>query len=562
MPKIRCRSCEAVLNLPEKALGKTIACPKCKNKIKVPAGKSAKASSPKKKTPQPEQDDDIFGFGKLDDYDLEDKGDQICPYCAAELNEEDPVCRSCGMNVETGQMDRREAKIRARKGPDPSLFYKAAWVEPWNFLKKEWMLAIRTGTAWTLFGTLTCICGFMGFVYIQEQMPPKVFWIFMTALMILGIPGWFWILGLKIVETSRLRTKFQSDRIHFEFFSSIASGIRAVFWAPIMLGPVSILAGAGSFFVPAIGPIIAALTAPIPHFILPMAFVHLTARHSYKGWILWELITDCFRNFIALLYCHLVVLIVFLPCALIAVPIVFFGMLGGTSFIVVTRSITQWIIDTGGFNYEEGSWFYVMLSVPLNIMAIAILIAPIAYSAAFPAIFFLKLMGVFGYYNQETIDTVDRIRPGTPATFWIRYLAHTVDTLLFPLTCFIVSTNRKASIFNWLGIAAMVLTAIFSGTGAVLPILIVWLLYSNWMYWVLQESSELQATIGKDSFGLIVLTEDDKTLSLSQANTKWFLRLIFDAIIGLPYLMAAMPPQKKALHDIITKTKVVWKGDR
>lgn len=574
MPKIRCRHCEAVLNIPDKAAGKTVACPKCQNKLKVPAAKSADAPAPKKKKKvQAEVDDDPFGFGKIDDYALEDTDDQICPYCAAALGEDDPVCRSCGMNVETGQMDRREAKIRARKGPDPGLFYKGIWADSWAFLKKEWGLAIRTGTAWTLFSVLTMMCGYMGFIYIQDQMPPKVFWCFMTFLMGLGIPGWYWILGLKIVETSRLKQKFQADRIHFEFFTSIASGIRSIFWPAIMMGPVTpilVIVWALLFmanpFDPVFGALIGVCIGLLPLIMLPLAMVHMTARHSYKGWIFWELLKDLFRNFVAVVYYHIVSLIVVLPAVLVAVPIFLLiqdvNPFNSTVVNNTTASITMGTINTLGMNADADSWMFTALRVPLNIGAAFLLFAPIAYTAAFPAVFLMRANGAFGYYNQETIDTVDRIRPGVPATFWIRYLSHTVDWLLTPLTCFIVTSNRRASTVCWLGLGVVLLLGFFTGWDQAVKVLFLWLLYCSWMYWVVQESSQLQSTIGKDTFGLIVVTEDDKTLSLSQANTKWFLRIIFDLFTGLPFLMAAVDPKKRTLHDVITKTKVVWKGDR
>ncbi|TWT56702.1 RDD family protein [Thalassoglobus neptunius] len=575
MPKIRCRSCEKVLNIPEKALGKTIACPKCQTKIKVPAGKSGGKSQPKrapKKTASKPSASDPFGFGDIDDYALEDRENQICPYCAADMDEDDPVCRSCGMNVETGQMDRKEQKKRARKGPDPNLFFKAVWSESGSFLKKEWGLAIRTGGAWTLFGVLTMLCGFMGFIYIQEQMPPKVFWISMTVLSFLGLPGWFWILGLRIIGDTRLRNKFQSDRIHFDLFASIASGIRALVWPGIVMGPVTpllILAGIAMFASNPENPVFVGiailLIGVIPLVLLPLAMIHMTAKYKYKGWILWELLKDFTKAFPGVIYFHIVAFIVAIPAVLVAVGIFYLiqDINPFNSSVVnnITKNITQWTIDTIGMNADSDSMIYTLILVPLNISAAFLLIAPIGYIAAFPAVFIMRANGCLGYYYSSLIDTIERMKTGTPATFWVRYLSHTIDNLLYPLASFIVTADKRAMLIGQVLNGATILIMLFNK--AMLPIMgIIWFLYMNWMYWTIQEGSELKSTMGKDAFGLMVITEDNKKMDFKQATKKWALRLCFQILGGIPFLLTAFQSQKRAPHDLLTKSKVVWKGDR
>jgi DNA-directed RNA polymerase subunit M/transcription elongation factor TFIIS len=148
MPKIRCRGCETVLSFPDKARGKTVKCPKCSTRLKIPGGDRQAAKTKKKAVTSRDKIED-FGQLDLDSLPMEHHDEQICPYCAAEMEEDDLVCRSCGMNVETGKMDAREQKRRSRKGPDPALFYSRAWTDSWKFLMEEKGIAFRTGLYWT-----------------------------------------------------------------------------------------------------------------------------------------------------------------------------------------------------------------------------------------------------------------------------------------------------------------------------------------------------------------------------------------------------------------------------
>lgn len=581
MPKIRCKSCEAVLNVPDKARGKTIACPKCSGKIKVPGGNPDAAapkkrpSSKKKKAAAPSSDDP-FGLGDLDDFAMEDEDSKICPYCAEEIDEEDAVCPGCGMNLETGQMDRKEQRKRSRRGPDPAKFFSTVWGESWKFMLSEPRLAVRVGMAFTLFSTLALMCGYMGFVYVQEQMPPKVFWIVMTLLSAFSVPGLLWYLSLTIIEFTRLRNKFQSDRIQFDLFTSIASGVRIIAW-PLIVVPGTPLLGVLYFlfyqenptdpiFVSIVGAVFG-----IAWFFLPMSLVHMTGRYTYKAWILWELLLVLFQNLAGILYVHLIAFVAMLPVLLVAGPILYVikgsGGIGdlnpfGSAVVNgITGNISTWFLDLIGMDSDPEGAFFVMMRAILNIFAAGLIVAPIGFLAAFPAIFVMKANGLFGYYFAGSLGLVDQKRENETATFWVRYLSHMIDSFCTVLAVFLVTSNPKLAKINWaltafVGLAYLFAPVAFNG------LFLVWLIYNNWMYWSVQESSELRSTIGKEAFGLITITETGKQLTMKEASSRWLLRGISNALAGLPYLLAAVPPKKQSLHDMMTKTKVVWKGDR
>jgi DNA-directed RNA polymerase subunit M/transcription elongation factor TFIIS len=170
--KVKCRGCQKVLTAPDKARGKTLACPDCGEKIKVPAGDGdappakRKADKPEKSAKKPKDDDDFLSGLKVEHLEAEHGEERVCPYCAADMDPEDPVCGKCGMNIETGRKDAQMAKKLSRKGPDPALFYSTAWSDSWEFLMKHWRLAARTGGIWTLFLTVAFACPFMIMIWV------------------------------------------------------------------------------------------------------------------------------------------------------------------------------------------------------------------------------------------------------------------------------------------------------------------------------------------------------------------------------------------------------------
>lgn len=567
MPKIRCTGCEKVLNVPEKAQGKVIKCPTCSTKLKVPAGKSAAA--PKKK--RSADSGDIFG--DLDDYDMEDQDSQICPYCATEMEEDEVICSGCGMNIETGQMDAKEKKKRSRKGPDPALFYTKVWGESWSFMLQEWRLALKTGLTFAFFAVTFFVCLYMVTDYV-EALPPWVFWAGLTILTCLGGPGWYWLLALKIIRPVSLREKFRSDRLDADTFTSIASGIRAIFWPLILMLPIfgplviALIFAAGLSFSTG-NPLPFVITLSVIYLpaliLMPIAMVHMTARYTYKGWILWELVKIFFKNFGATIFFLIVSGVAILPVAVIALPVFVFLFRGYTPFksdiiLNLTGKATLWLMSVTELGNDVESTYYYLIKAMLNIMFASAVLTPLCILAGFSALYVMYANGLFGLYNKRMLDLVETIKEGTPATFWVRYLSHVIDAMLYPLASFLVTANDKALMLGWAvnGIGLV----IFLFSKPMIPLYgVLWFFYMNWMYWAVQESSELRSTLGKDAFGLIVVSEDDKKMSMKQASVRWLLRLIMD-MFPILYLTTAFHPEKRSLHDLASKTKVVWKGER
>jgi uncharacterized RDD family membrane protein YckC len=629
--KVRCGGCETNLNVPDNAAGRTIACPKCKEKIKVPGGANAGGgkSAPKKESrpakKKPEEEGALFGGMKIDDYAMEHEEEQICPYCATEMEVDDegdvdPVCSKCGMNIETGKMDPKEAKRRARKGPPIEEYWGKVWTESFAFLKQYPSLAIRTGMYVGLFMVLTMMSSYL--VSFCVGFPTKGFWGILGFVCILGIPGWYSVLCRKIVSSTILKEEIQTDRIFFDMFEAMSAGMRMLFWPFIVMMPILPVWIIILLFVSTVaaalgGPIgfagaVYGLNYAVCIWFLPIAICHFTAKYTYKGWILWELLKLMGKNGGGAAYWVLVSGVIMLPIAVVAVPTlwllgdgnVFFAetIVGEQHFrswqekenqqaadpnappkrkeyeivpaelpattdisgVGVSGVVTLWLLKITELSSapSPGDFWYYIIKGPINIAFAFLIYLPICVLGGFSLVFMMKANAVFAHYFQPTLGLVQRITPLTPATFWVRFLSYTVDSLLIPFTSILVTADGKAMMVAWAmnGIGFLV----FWFSPHLIPLYVQLLsFYTVWMYWVVQESSPMRSTLGQDGFGLIVVPEDsDKPMSFGQANGRFFLRVLSQALFHLPFLMSLTNPACQALHDKVTKTRVVWKGDK
>jgi uncharacterized RDD family membrane protein YckC len=79
----------------------------------------------------------------------------------------------------------------------------------------------------------------------------------------------------------------------------------------------------------------------------------------------------------------------------------------------------------------------------------------------------------------------------------------------------------------------------------------------SWIYWARLESSPRQATLGKQTMGLVVTDLDGRPLSFGRASARFALTLLSVLTLGIGYLMIAVTPRRQALHDMIAGTLVV-----
>jgi uncharacterized RDD family membrane protein YckC len=76
-------------------------------------------------------------------------------------------------------------------------------------------------------------------------------------------------------------------------------------------------------------------------------------------------------------------------------------------------------------------------------------------------------------------------------------------------------------------------------------------------YFVIMESSERQATLGKLAVGVKVTDMNGARISAGVAAIRYFSKMLSSIILLIGFIMVAFTPKKQGLHDIIAKTLVV-----
>lgn len=644
--KVRCKGCQKVLNAPDKARGKVIQCPECGTKLKIPAGDGGGSSAtpkaaPKKKPVGGDSAEFLAGLN-VDQLEAEHGDEKVCPYCAADLDPEDPVCRSCGMNTATGQMDTKEAKKRARKGADPALFYNKAWSDSWEFLSQYWRLGLRTSLIWTVFLTVVLTCIFLARTWVFTGAPDEAaaqvlhgeeapaayspwtspgffFYAGLAAVFFLGIPGWYWSLSLKIIDATMSREQIKEDRIQYDMFESVALGFRLIFWPLVIMMPVLPIYLAFAFVFGVLAAIRAMETgAPpttgvlilivsifgLPYLFYPQAMIHMSVRHRFKAWILWDQVVIFFRNAGATLYWWVVAIAVFLPAIVILTLLALNleGMFAWTyeKLDAIAAWMFGFIMDVN--SPEDRPLFYTILFSAFLPVAFGIIAAPFAFLIGFPAVFMMRVTGLYGFYRRETLELVTHVKENQPAGIWVRYLCYVIDYAIlslfqvltfwppvilvateFPLgryfggamipavnlglVAIAGSRNKRAASFSLgLGVLGGV-TFIYGANIAFfqqvyLAIYVLLPLYNAWMYFAVNEASTQRSTIGKEAFRLIVQTVDSrKEVTLGQASVRFIAKMLSSLLLGIPYLMCLFNPKRQMGHDMIAKTEVVFRGD-
>ena len=106
---------------------------------------------------------------------------------------------------------------------------------------------------------------------------------------------------------------------------------------------------------------------------------------------------------------------------------------------------------------------------------------------------------------------------------------------------------------------ALLIGAAFVGAEAVVIANFIFILVA-FFYWPVLESTERQATLGKQVLGIQVTDTNGARTSFVRALLRNLAKIISSLPFGLGFLLAAFTPRRQALHDMITKCLVVRAG--
>ncbi|MGE3316069.1 MAG: zinc ribbon domain-containing protein [Planctomycetaceae bacterium] len=306
--KVRCSGCQKVINAPERARGKAIKCPECETVVKVPAEKQVAKQAA---APPPSSSSII---ANLDLRRLEDAENRICPNCGADVAPEDIECPKCEVMLETGQLSEKKKFQRARKGPNPALYYKNLPSDAWQFMMENKKLVLRT-VLYSLLFSIVFVPGALMTLYVAK-LPLKFFWGGIAFITFLVPPGWAWFLHILIINVGIENKRKMPKRILFDMFQCIAYGIKFFVWTLAMGAPLhavalvcllmdwpmvaAFFAGAGLLF---------ALIA------FPVAMVHMAMPVTRPAWEFWTIDAIAFRNALPVMYWLVFLFITMIPAA-------------------------------------------------------------------------------------------------------------------------------------------------------------------------------------------------------------------------------------------------------
>ncbi len=134
------------------------------------------------------------------------------------------------------------------------------------------------------------------------------------------------------------------------------------------------------------------------------------------------------------------------------------------------------------------------------------------------------------------------------AGFWKRFVAVMIDAIILGLLTFLLMMGVGMVIGGMMHDPELMFK--FSQFGMLMDVIMFWL------YFALQESSPLQATLGKRLLGIYVTDGDGERLTFVRATIRYFSKYL-SSIFMIGFIMAAFTKNKQGLHDLIADTLVL-----
>ncbi len=158
--------------------------------------------------------------------------------------------------------------------------------------------------------------------------------------------------------------------------------------------------------------------------------------------------------------------------------------------------------------------------------------------------------------KAATAPSLALVLPDSPAVhagFWRRCAAMIIDGLLLGVAFAILQGVLSFAVLGTLG-EFRGLPALFATVG----LMTVASLVIQWLYFAVFESGAAQATPGKRALGIKVVDERGRRIGFGRASGRYLGKIVSGALFGIGYLIAAWTERKRALHDMIADTCVVF----
>lgn len=208
------------------------------------------------------------------------------------------------------------------------------------------------------------------------------------------------------------------------------------------------------------------------------------------------------------------------------------------------------IMDMG-----EGNFQFLFYQMPLVFTFCFLVFFIICGLMSFPAVFMMRVVGLYGVYFKPDLSLVNEFPDLESAGFGPRFLAFQIDMIIVSmLTCVGVFIGTLFGLlFTFYGWSA-------AGVLQVIVEIGVSLLLSGF-YFASMEAGASRATLGKASIGLMALRDDNKPMARQQAFSRAASAFVTYLTLNIGFLMCFFRADKKALHDLMSKSKVVWRGE-
>jgi uncharacterized RDD family membrane protein YckC len=152
----------------------------------------------------------------------------------------------------------------------------------------------------------------------------------------------------------------------------------------------------------------------------------------------------------------------------------------------------------------------------------------------------------------ETIPAIPPQSVATPARtvyagFWLRAVAYLFDTIIISFVLGFAASFYPDAFLKFPDATKISLTALPQLTrlaiGIMIPVV--------WLYYVLFEISDWQATPGKRAVKIYVTDLNGRRLSFGRATLRHFSKMISGLTFLVGYFLAGFTAKKQALHDIL-----------